>query len=191
MESLPRARIGGGGGGLHHHQQQHFASARSSSASIAPSVSGSAGPSSSSSSSSSLASSSRRRASCGKMEMMTTAIASGAVAFRNTGAFALAGKDERHEGVSLWGEGCEVNVFQPHRKALAAPPSAAGSSASAVALGLSEKQVVYQNPDHCATSFPTFEHIRRQGKLCDVTLKVSACRPLRLCADVIICASRA
>ena len=35
-----------------------------------------------------------------------------------------------------------------------------------------ERQVVYQQPDHCSNSFPTFELIRRQGKLCDVTLKV-------------------
>lgn len=50
------------------------------------------------------------------------------------------------------------------------------SSSSAVgAAALADKQFVYQNPDHCASSFPTFEHIRRQGKLCDVTLKVSLC----------------
>lgn len=36
----------------------------------------------------------------------------------------------------------------------------------------SDRQVIYQHPDHFASSFPTFEQIRRQGKLCDVTLKV-------------------
>lgn len=36
----------------------------------------------------------------------------------------------------------------------------------------SEQQVVYQQSDHFSNSFPTFESIRRQGKLCDVTLKV-------------------
>lgn len=35
-----------------------------------------------------------------------------------------------------------------------------------------EKEIVYQQPDHCAQGFPIFEDIRRQGKLCDVTLKV-------------------
>ena len=36
-----------------------------------------------------------------------------------------------------------------------------------------EKEIVYQHPDHCAQGFPIFEDIRRQGKLCDVTLKVT------------------
>lgn len=36
-----------------------------------------------------------------------------------------------------------------------------------------EKEIVYQHPEHCAQGFPIFEDIRRQGKLCDVTLKVT------------------
>ena len=36
-----------------------------------------------------------------------------------------------------------------------------------------EKEIVYQQPDHCAQGFSIFEDIRRQGKLCDVTLKVT------------------
>jgi hypothetical protein len=40
-------------------------------------------------------------------------------------------------------------------------------------FGLADKQqVIYQNTGHFIESFPTFEHIRRQGKFCDVTLKV-------------------
>lgn len=36
-----------------------------------------------------------------------------------------------------------------------------------------EKEIIYQQPDHCSQGFPIFEDIRRQGKLCDVTLKVT------------------
>ncbi|XP_058803935.1 kelch-like protein 18 [Phymastichus coffea] len=58
-------------------------------------------------------------------------------------------------------------------KALGEAPLSSEVPAHSVAgLGLTDKQIVYQNPEHCANSFPTFEHIRRQGKLCDVTLKV-------------------
>lgn len=46
------------------------------------------------------------------------------------------------------------------------------SSASCIMPGTDMSVFVYQNVDHCASSFPTFEHIRMQGKLCDVTLKV-------------------
>ncbi|XP_012264312.2 kelch-like protein 18 [Athalia rosae] len=35
-----------------------------------------------------------------------------------------------------------------------------------------EKQVIFEQPDLYAKGFPVFEEIRRQGKLCDVTLKV-------------------
>lgn len=35
-----------------------------------------------------------------------------------------------------------------------------------------EKQVVFEQCDLYAQGFPVFEEIRRQGKLCDVTLKV-------------------
>ncbi|XP_011495934.1 PREDICTED: kelch-like protein 18 [Ceratosolen solmsi marchali] len=37
---------------------------------------------------------------------------------------------------------------------------------------LADKEIFYQNTEHFKESFPTFEHIRRQGKFCDVTLKV-------------------
>lgn len=35
-----------------------------------------------------------------------------------------------------------------------------------------EKQIVFEQGDLYAQGFPVFEEIRRQGKLCDVTLKV-------------------
>ena len=35
-----------------------------------------------------------------------------------------------------------------------------------------EKQIVYQQNDLFSQGYPVFEEIRRQGKLCDVTLKV-------------------
>lgn len=38
---------------------------------------------------------------------------------------------------------------------------------------ISEKFVIYENPELATDCFPNMREIRRQGKLCDITIKVS------------------